>query len=143
MFWGAEARATIELVEAAGAPLRGIVLADYVRASLDGAGEVPRISPYHVGAGLDWNAARFGGGFLVKYTGARDDNLATAETPTGGFVSVDAQAMWRPFDKTPDVEIALVGRNLTDRLQRNAVSLNKDEVILPGREVRLMVRASL
>lgn len=142
-YWGAEGRVTVDLADAAGAPLRGIVLADYVRATLDGGGEVPRVSPYHVGAGLDWNAPRFGGGFLVKYTGARDRDLATAETPTAGFLSVDAQAMWRPLENNPDFEIALVGRNLTDRLQRNAVSLNKDDVVLPGREVRLMVRASL
>jgi iron complex outermembrane receptor protein len=96
-----------------------------------------------VGGGLDWQAAKFGAGFLVKYTGARDDHLAEAETPTDSFVSVDAQAMWRPFEKSPDIEIALVGRNLTDEEQRNAVSLNKDEVVLPGREVRLMIRASL
>jgi iron complex outermembrane receptor protein len=142
-YWGAEARATIELAEAAGAPLRGIVLADYVRATLDDGGEVPRISPYHVALGLNWDGLQLGGGFLVKYTGPREDNLATAETPTAGFVSVDAQAMWRPFEKSPDIEIALVGRNLTDRIQRNAVSLNKDEVILPGREIRLMIRAKL
>lgn len=79
----------------------------------------------------------------MKYTGAREDHLATAETPTAGFVSLDAQALWRPFEKSPDIELALIGRNLTDRLQRNAVSLNKDEVILPGREVRLMIRARL
>ena len=142
-YWGAEARANIDLVEAAGALLRGVVLADFVRAKLDEGGEVPRISPYHVGLGLDWDGPKLGGGFLVKYTGPREDHLATAETPTAGFVSVDAQAMWRPFEKSPDLEIALVGRNLTDRLQRNAVSLNKDEVILPGREVRLLVRAKL
>lgn len=142
-YWGAEARATFDLAEIAMAPLRAVVLADYVRATLDGGGEVPRISPYHVGAGLNWDGATLGGGFLVKYTGARDKNLATAETPTAGFVSVDAQANWRPFEKSPDLEIALVGRNLTDREQRNAVSLNKDEVILPGREVRLMIRAKL
>jgi iron complex outermembrane receptor protein len=142
-YWGAEARATVDLIEAARAPLRGIVVADYVRATLDDGGEVPRISPYHVGAGLNWDGKMIGGGFLVKYTGPREDNLATAETPTAGFVSVDAQAFWRPFEKSPNLEFALVGRNLSDRLQRNAVSLNKDEVILPGREVRLMVRASL
>jgi len=33
-----------------------------------------------------------------------------------------------------------VGRNLTDATQRNAVALNKGEVILPGRRVRLLVR---
>ena len=142
-YWGAEAKATVDLFEGADGKLQGIALADYVRATLDGGGEVPRISPYHVGLGLDWDGPKIGGGFLVKYTGARDDHLATAETPTAGFVSLDAQALWRPFEKSPDIEIALVGRNLTDRLQRNAVSLNKDEVIMPGREVRLMVRAML
>ena len=142
-YWGAEARATFELAEIAGAPLRGVVLADYVRATLDDDGEVPRISPYHLGLGLNWDGQQIGGGFLVKYTGPREDNLATAETPTAGFVSVDAHATWRPFEKSPDIEIALLGRNLTNRIQRNAVSLNKDEVILPGREVRLMIRAIL
>jgi len=142
-YWGAEAHANLELVEISGAPLTGIVLADYVRARLDDGGGAPRISPYHVGLGFDWNGARIGGGLMFKYTGPREDDLATAETPTAGFVSLDAQAMWRPFEKSPDVGIALVGRNLTDSLQRNAVSLNKDEVILPGREIRLLVRAKL
>jgi iron complex outermembrane receptor protein len=142
-YWGAEAKATVNLFDGPDGQLQGIALADYVRATLDGGGEVPRISPYHLGLGLDWDGPTIGGGVLVKYTGARDDHLATAETPTAGFVSFDAQALWRPFEKSPDIEIALIGRNLTDRLQRNAVSLNKDEVIMPGREVRLMVRAIL
>jgi iron complex outermembrane recepter protein len=141
-YWGAEAKATIDLLEGPHGRLQGIALADYVRATLEGGGEVPRISPYHLGFGLDWDASRLGGGVFVKYTGARDEHLATAETPTSGFLSVDAQAVWRPFE-SPKLELTLVGRNLTDRVQRNAVSLNKDEVILPGREVRLLVRAML
>jgi iron complex outermembrane receptor protein len=36
----------------------------------------------------------------------------------------------------------LIGHNLTDSTQRNAVALNKDEVILPGRDVRFLVRAT-
>ena len=130
------------LLEVADAPLGGISLADYVRAKLDGAGNVPRIPPYHVGAGLTGTGTTIDGGFLVKYTGPRDDHLATAETPPPD----SCRSMRRPRgvrSKSPDIEIALVGRNLTDRIQRNAVSLNKDEVILPGREVRLMVRARL
>jgi iron complex outermembrane recepter protein len=142
-YWGAEAKATVDLIAGPAGQLQGILLADYVRATLDGGGEVPRISPYHLGLGLDWEGSRIGGGFLAKYTGARDDHLATAETPTAGFLSLDAHALWHPFDKSPEIEIALVGRNLTDRLQRNAVSLNKDEVILPGREIRILVRAML
>jgi len=39
-------------------------------------------------------------------------------------------------------ELAVVGRNLTDSVQRNAVALNKDEVILPGRDIRVVARFS-
>ncbi|MEJ0084839.1 MAG: TonB-dependent receptor [Pseudomonadota bacterium] len=141
-FWGAEAKVTFDLLENAGGTLNAITLADYVRARLDDGGNVPRISPYHVGAGLSWDGRAVDGGFLLKYTGRQDD-VAFAETPTAGFVSLDAQASWRPMANNPEFEIALVGRNLTDRTQRNAVALNKDDVILPGREVRLLVRASL
>ncbi len=142
-FWGAEAKATFILFDAGSGSLQASALADYVRAKLEnGGGNVPRITPYHVGAGLSWGGDSVDAGFLVKYTGRQND-VAAAETPTAGFVSVDAQATWRPFAGKPGVEFALIGRNLTDTVQRNAVALNKDEVILPGREIRFMVRAAL
>ena len=76
----------------------------------------------------------------MKYT-ARQTDTATAETPTAGFTSVDAQLGWRPLANNRDVELVLIGRNLTDSTQHNAIALNKDEVILPGRDVRLVLRA--
>jgi iron complex outermembrane receptor protein len=141
-FWGAEGKATVDLLAASSGTLQAIGLADYVRARLDGGENVPRIPPYHVGAGLNWDATAVSAGFLVRYAGRQSD-VGEGETPTDGFYSVDAQASWRPIGSQPDFEISLVGRNLTDEVQRNAVSLNKDEVVLPGREVRLMVRAAL
>lgn len=141
-FWGAEAKAGYELMQIGAGTLHADVLADYVRAKLDnGAGNVPRIPPYHVGAGLSWGSAMFDASFLVKYSGRQDDTAA-AETPTGGFASVDAQVGWRPLSNNQGFELALVGRNLTDSTQRNAIALNKDEVVLPGRDVRLVVRAA-
>jgi iron complex outermembrane receptor protein len=141
-FWGAEAKWGYHLAQIASGALHADVLADYVRAKLDdGAGNVPRIPPYHVGAGLSWAVAAFDASFLVKYTG-RQIETATAETPTGGFTSVDAQVGWRPLANNRDVELVLIGRNLTDSTQRNAIALTKDEVILPGRDVRLVLRAA-
>jgi iron complex outermembrane receptor protein len=104
-------------------------------------GNVPRMPPYHVGAGLSWTAAQLDGGFLVKYAGRQNDT-AIAETPTAGFVNVDAQLGWRPVASNPDMELVLVGHNLTDATQRNSVALNKDDVILQGRDVRLLFRAA-
>jgi iron complex outermembrane receptor protein len=141
-FWGAEAKVSFDVLDVSAGNLQAIGLADYVRAKLEGGENVPRIPPYHVGGGLNWDARSVSAGFLVKYAG-RQDRVGEGETPTDGFYSVDAQATWRPLESHPDFQIALVGRNLTDEVQRNAVSLNKDEVMLPGREVRLMVRAAL
>jgi len=141
-FWGAETKATFDVVQNASGTLRVLGLADYVRAKLDDGENVPRISPYHVGVGLNWDGAALGGGFLLKYSGRQDD-VGFAESETAGFVSLDADASWRPFGNAANIEFALVGRNLTDTTQRNAVALNKDDVIMPGREVRFMVRASL
>ena len=141
-FWGAETKATFDLVQNASGTLSVLGLADYVRAKLDDGENVPRITPYHVGAGMNWAGATLGGGLLLKYSG-RQENVGFAETETAGFVSLDADASWRPFKDAANVEFVLVGKNLTDTTQRNAVALNKDDVILPGREVRLMVRANL
>jgi iron complex outermembrane receptor protein len=141
-FWGAESKATFDVLDNASGKLKILGLADYVRATLEDGGNVPRIPPYHVGVGMNWDSGAFGAGFLCKYSGRQDD-LAVAETPTAGFVSLDAQASWRPIADAKNLEFVLIGRNLTDAVQRDAVALNKDDVILPGREIRLMVRMSL
>ena len=141
-FWGAEGRATFNVASGTAGKLQLLTLADYVRAKLDSGDNVPRISPYHVGAGVNFDGGAFGGGVLLKYTG-RQDNVGFAETETAGFVSLDAQASWRPLRDSQQLEIVLIGRNLTDTTQRNAIALNKEDVVLPGRDVRLMIRASL
>jgi iron complex outermembrane receptor protein len=92
-----------------------------------------------VGGGLSWGSDAFDAGFLVSYVGARTDT-ATFETPTAGYTNVDAQIAWRPFEDKPNLEFAVVGHNLTDTVQRNAVALNKDLVVQPGRDVRFVVR---
>ncbi len=140
-FRGVEGKSTVGLYENGAGRLQAQFFADYVRATLDSGGNVPRIPPYHVGAGLHWDGGPLDGGVFVRYS-ARQDDVGTAETPTPSFTSVDAHFGWRPWSSHPDVELMLVGHNLTDSEQRNAVALNKDEVILPGRDLRLTLRAA-
>ncbi|MBY0510163.1 MAG: TonB-dependent receptor [Rhodospirillaceae bacterium] len=142
-FYGLEGKATASLMEVGGGTLGLNVLADYVRAELQGgAGNVPRIPPYHVGGGLFWESRSIDASFLLKYSGAQNKVASAAETPTKGFANLDAQVAWRPWLANPKVELALIGRNLTDRIQRNATALNKDEVVLPGRDIRLAIRTA-
>ncbi len=140
-FLGAEAKATVSLYQAPAGTVAAVVLADYVRASFQSNLNVPRIPPYHVGAGLAWASAQVDADVMLKYTGTLN-RIGFAETPTKGFASLDASLAWRPLASRPDIEVSLVGRNLTDRLQRNAIALNKDTVVLPGRDVRFMVRSA-
>lgn len=141
-FWGAEGKATFSVANVGPGTLELLMLADYVRATLDnGAGNVPRLPPYHVGAGLSWSGRALDAGFLLKYSGAQT-RTAVGETPTAGFTSIDAQLGWKPMVDKQTLEVVLVGRNLTDSTQRNSVALNKDDVVMPGRDVRLMVRAA-
>jgi iron complex outermembrane receptor protein len=143
LFRGAEGHAEIELLQQGSSDLHLDLLADMVRATLnDGAGSVPRIPPWRVGAGLSWGSTRLDASVFVRYSG-KQDKVAAAETATGGFTNVDVQLAWRPWTQRPGIELALAAHNLTDSLQRNAVALNKDEVIMPGRDIRLMFRARL
>lgn len=140
-FWGAEGKVTFTVGQSSAGSFEVELLADLVRATLeDGGGDVPRIPPYRVGAGLGWRGAALDAGVSVRYAG-RQDRVGAAESETPGFTTVDAQLGWRPLASNQDFELVLVGRNLTDSTQRNAVALNKDDVILPGRDVRLLFRA--
>lgn len=140
-FTGAEGHADIELSRTAAGVLQLNLMGDVVRARLDdGAGDVPRIPPWRVGIGFDWQAVKFDANIRLRYSGRQDD-FGAYDTPTAGFANLDAQLGWRPWSNRPGMELALIGHNLTDRVQRNAVSFNKDEVLLPGRDVRLLFRA--
>ena len=68
-------------------------------------------------------------------------HVGVADSPTDGYTSVDAQVRWKPFKAKPGVELMLVGHNLADETIRNATALNKDSVVMPGRDVRLVLSA--
>ena len=138
-FRGAEGHATYDLTTAPIGTLRAVALADYVRAKFTGGGDVPRIQPYRAGGGLNWTSQLLDAGFMMLYVG-RQEHVPVGDTATAAYVSLDAQAAWRPFTQHDGFEIALVGHNLTDDTQRNAVALNRDVVEQPGRDVRVVLR---
>jgi iron complex outermembrane receptor protein len=136
-FYGTEGKLLLDVYRAGSNTLQLTTLADYVHATLSNGTYVPRIPPYHIGAGLTWQGTHFDAGFLAKYFGSHTE-IATAETPTGGFFSLEANATWRPIPSYPHLQLSLIGHNLTDSAQRNSVALNKDLVLLPGRDIKLL-----
>jgi len=140
-FWGVEAKAFFPLTSVAGGKLSGQVLGDYVRAKFTGGGgDVPRIQPGRFGGGLDWANDSIDASFLVLAVSSQD-HVGVADLATDGYTSVDAQVRWRPFKAKPGIELLLVGHNLADETIRNATALNKDSVVMPGRDVRLVLSA--
>ncbi|MBW8814099.1 MAG: TonB-dependent receptor [Caulobacterales bacterium] len=138
-FWGAELKGSFPLTQAMGGELSGQVLGDYVRAKFaHGAGDVPRIQPGRIGGGLDWANDSVDASFLILQVGGQH-HVGVADLPTDSYTSVDAQIGWRPFKSRPSLEILIVGHNLADERIRNATSLNKDVVLMPGRDVRVVL----
>ena len=140
-FYGGEARIGIELLELFGGVLGSDWQIDYVRARFtdgDGNRNVPRIPPLRWGGSLVYEHDRTSGRFGFLRHEAQWDS-ATNEFATGSFTILDLSARYRlPWseDAMP-LEIRFAARNLLDERARNAVSFNKDQVLLPGRNFRV------
>ncbi|CAN7510328.1 TonB-dependent receptor [Phenylobacterium sp. LjRoot225] len=138
-FWGVELKGAFPVAKTLGGDLSVNVLADYVRAKFTGGGgDVPRIQPGRIGGGLSWASKSLDAGFMVLAVDSQD-HVGVADSPTDGYTSVDAQIAWRPLDGSRRLEVLLVGHNLADETIRNATALNKDNVVMPGRDVRVVL----
>jgi iron complex outermembrane receptor protein len=116
---------------------------DIVHARFDDAqgGNVPRIPPHRAGAGvyyrdLNWFARL---GFLHAFD---QDRVGDNEDPTKGYTLVGADLAYTfklegRVGLVPEMTVGLKGENLLDDDVRNHVSFKKDEVLQPGRTIRL------
>ncbi len=104
--------------------------------------DLPRIVPMRWGGGLFFRNDKFEGRVGFRRTEAQND-ISSTETRTASFTWVNASLSYRIglLDDRIPVEFTATGRNLNDVRGRNHVSFNKDEVLLPGRDVRFGVRA--
>jgi iron complex outermembrane receptor protein len=113
---------------------------DFVQAEFGKGEYVPRIPPHRAGAGIyyrdaDWLAKV---GMLHAF---RQEHVALAETPTSGYTLLNAELSYthRLAGNTsvPQFTVGIKGDNLLNEDMRNHVSFKKDEVLLPGANVRL------
>ncbi len=140
-FTGGEISATARLFDWAGFAISGDLGFDIVRAEFDGGGHPPRIPPQTLTLGLTAENAHWTGHFEVVDTSAQK-RVASFEAPTDGFTFVNASLAWRPQGDDSIWSLRLDGRNLTDEIGRVHASFLKDDLALPGRNVRLTVIAS-
>ena len=116
---------------------------DFVRATFEdaGGGNVPRIPPHRAGAGVYYRDASWFA--RVGFLHAFDQNeIGEGETPTKGYTLLNADLAYtlklQPLaGVAQEMTIGLKGENLLDDDVRNHVSFRKEEVLQPGRTVRL------
>jgi iron complex outermembrane recepter protein len=139
-FRGVELATHTHLVSFGESHLELDVSADYVRATLaDGGGNLPRIPPMRLGAGLQLHGGPITAMFEVRHTFEQDD-IASYETTTGGYTFVNAHVGYRLIAGNTVHDILLRGTNLTDELARQHTSALKEIAPLPGRDVTLSYR---
>jgi iron complex outermembrane receptor protein len=139
-FSGGEISVAARLFEAGGFAFTGDIALDYVRAEFDGGGNPPRIPPRSITLGFEAENAYWTGRVEAVDT-AEQDRIAAFETATDGYTFLNASLALRPGGDAGAWSVRLDGRNLTDEEGRVHASFLKDELPLPGRNVRVALTA--
>lgn len=112
----------------------GELTGEYVEASLDAGGDLPRLPPLSFTAGV--TASRAGHQLHLETEWADvQDNTAPFEFKSQSYVLVNARWSFEPIP-TRDMRVILEARNLNDAEARLHTSFLKDQVPLPGRNFR-------
>ncbi len=139
-FFGAEAEVKARLAETDAGRFDLRVFADSVRGKLDAGGNLPRIAPGRFGTGLSWER----GGWRAHLAGIRyaeQDRVAELETPTPGYVLVNAHLSYGFEAAAAEWELYVDGTNLGDRKARVHTSFLKEIAPLPGRGIAFGIRS--
>jgi len=115
--------------------------ADYVRGELDDDGNLPRIPPLRLSAGLRFQGSALSASAEVRRYSKQDD-VAAFEEATDGYTLVNATVGYRFFAANTVHDLMLRGTNLTDELARQHTSPLKESAPLPGRDFTLAYRVT-
>lgn len=113
---------------------------DYVHAKFSDGSYVPRIPPQRAGGGLYWSDKNWFTRVGLLHAFGHND-IAPNETPTAGYNFLKAEISYKQtlvaFGGIPaQLTLGFTGDNLLNDSVRNSVSFRKDDVELPGRNVR-------
>lgn len=139
VFRGVEAEVSFPLFSYDDAATQMTVFGDYVRARLDGDGNVPRIPAMRIGAEIshthnDWL-------YKLRATRvAKQNDVALNETETDGYTLLSASVDYHATVFGQEVTVFAQGSNLLDEEIRNHVSVLKDVAPEAGRNLVLGLR---
>ena len=140
-YYGFEAEASATLFEAGGFRFVADGVADYVRATVEGGGPVPRIPPLRLLGGLEAQSEKIDGRVEAEWV-SDQDRVAAFENRTDGHTMVNASIAWRPWGRERETVFLLSANNIFDVDARRHASFTKDFVPLAGRDIRVSARFS-
>ncbi len=113
---------------------------DIVHATFAGGGYVPKIPPQRLGGSIFYRDDNWSARVSLLHAFAQT-NLGAFETPTSGFNLLNAELSHTHKFSTAGVPVTLTvglkGENLLNADIRLHQSYKKDEVLQPGRNIRL------
>ncbi len=116
---------------------------DIVRARFDNGpnANLPRIVPIRIGGGLFFDSESLDARVGFLRTEAQN-RTGAFENSTASFTHLNASLAYtiEPVDELP-IEFSIVAQNLTDVRGRNHIAFNKEQVLLPGRNIRFGISA--
>ncbi|MEE4152976.1 MAG: TonB-dependent receptor [Erythrobacter sp.] len=139
-FFGLEGQVSFPLVDTDSFALVGDLRGSYVEAEFDDGSAVPRIPPLELYAALEAQTASIDVRAEVQFF-AEQDRVSEFELPTEEFALVNTYVTWRPLPANPNVALQLGAENLFNVTGRRHASFTKDFVPLPGRNLRISLRA--
>jgi iron complex outermembrane receptor protein len=138
-FHGFEGEIEAQLLDTSWGQIKGKLFADWVKGNLVDGGNLPRIVPSRVGAGLVWEYEAWRAS-VNALNHARQNKVADNELPTDGFTLLDAHLSYA-FGNDQNWELFLSGTNLTNRIAYVHSSLIKEQSPLPGRGIAFGLRS--
>lgn len=136
-FVGGEIAARAHLFDLGAFAVSGLANYDLVRASFSEGGRPPRIPGDTLSLGFEAESPYWSASITHVEVGAQR-RTAAFETATDGYSLLNAGLAFRPFADERLI-FRMDGRNLTDEEARAHTSFLKDELPLPGRNVRFSV----
>ena len=114
---------------------------DYVDGERDGDVNLPRITPWRIGAGLTYARGPFNVSAEFTHTGDQNDT-APLETETDGFNMLNIYASYTYEVDGTEFTVFARGTNLLDEEVRRHTSFVKDLAPLPGASGIIGIRSS-
>jgi iron complex outermembrane receptor protein len=114
---------------------------DIVRATFADGTNVPRIPPQRFGGGIYFRSAEWLARVSLLHAFPQNDIAVVGETPTGAYNLLKVEvSRTKHLENHPSgakqITVGVVGNNLLNEDVRNHVSFRKDEVLMPGVNVR-------